>query len=113
MTTIEEARTLLSARRQELTDRLGSIESGRRRLGPAALPDADDRARLLSDKEVLDRLSEVTREELGQVVHALDRLESGRYGICEQCSRPIKPARLHVAPEATRCALCGAGRLVA
>lgn len=113
MTTVDEAKTLLGQRRQELTDRLGSIESSRRRLSLEVQPDLDDSARQQNDKEILDRFSEVTREELAQVLHALGRLESGHYGICEHCGSPIGAARLNVVPDATSCARCSAGKRAA
>lgn len=49
-----------------------------------------------------------TRERLAQVERALERLEAGRYGLCERCGRPIPPERLRAVPAATRCAPCQA-----
>lgn len=40
------------------------------------------------------------------VEHALARLESGDYGVCEDCAQPIPPERLRALPEATRCVRC-------
>ena len=41
---------------------------------------------------------------------ALVRLETGSYGICEECGRKIDEARLRVAPYATCCLSCQEGR---
>jgi len=41
-----------------------------------------------------------------QVDAALRRIDSGSYGLCEQCHRPIAPDRLEALPEATRCIGC-------
>jgi DnaK suppressor protein len=43
---------------------------------------------------------------LNQVEAALDRMERGTYGICEQCGRPIAPERLEALPYATTCLDC-------
>lgn len=43
---------------------------------------------------------------LEQVRHALTRLESGDYGTCESCGRPIPGERLEIRPIATRCVRC-------
>lgn len=40
------------------------------------------------------------RAALGEVEHALARLDAGTYGMCEECGRPIPLARLRVLPEA-------------
>lgn len=37
---------------------------------------------------------------------ALEKLERGRYAICEVCGRPIDPERLAILPETTRCVVC-------
>ena len=45
-------------------------------------------------------------EELQGIDTALQRIESGDYGICEQCGNDIGYARLEVQPTATRCIEC-------
>jgi RNA polymerase-binding transcription factor DksA len=45
---------------------------------------------------------------LAEVEHALKKYESGTYGICDLCSRPIEPARLEALPQATLCLECKA-----
>lgn len=46
------------------------------------------------------------RDVRDQVAHALDRLESGDYGICESCGQPIGKLRLQAFPRATLCLEC-------
>ena len=43
---------------------------------------------------------------LTQVEEALDRFDKGTYGICENCGKPIEPARLKALPYATTCLTC-------
>jgi len=45
---------------------------------------------------------------LAQVDRALERLEEGTYGVCEECGRPIPMGRLLAMPSATRCVECAA-----
>lgn len=40
------------------------------------------------------------------VCHALERLNEGNYGVCEQCSEPINPERLSAMPETALCIKC-------
>ncbi len=41
---------------------------------------------------------------------ALERMDRGEYGICEECGGPIGEARLEVFPSATTCIRCQEGR---
>lgn len=43
---------------------------------------------------------------LADVESALSRIESGTYGICQRCARPIDPARLKAMPSAAFCFEC-------
>ncbi|MEW8978653.1 MAG: yteA family sporulation protein [Symbiobacterium sp.] len=43
---------------------------------------------------------------LSEIDAALERMERGDYGICEDCGRPIAPERLEVFPSATTCVEC-------
>ncbi len=46
--------------------------------------------------------------EAEQILAALSRIESGDYGVCDNCGADIAPARLAVLPTATRCIKCAA-----
>ncbi|RFS85295.1 TraR/DksA family transcriptional regulator [Actinomadura spongiicola] len=43
---------------------------------------------------------------LAQIERAVQRMDTGTYGICESCTRPIGKARLQVFPRATLCVTC-------
>lgn len=47
-----------------------------------------------------------TRDMLDQALRALRRLETGTYGLCESCGRPIRKGRLQAFPRATLCISC-------
>lgn len=44
--------------------------------------------------------------ELDAIDAALKRIEDGSYGICVDCGAEIPAARLHAAPETSRCISC-------
>ena len=46
---------------------------------------------------------------VAEIDAALARVESGTYGLCEACGKPIPEARLEVLPEATLCVSCKTG----
>jgi len=46
------------------------------------------------------------RDMLFQTRHALDRIDAGTYGTCENCGGPIGKARLQAFPRATFCVTC-------
>jgi DnaK suppressor protein len=53
-----------------------------------------------------DALLVRTERTLAELTAARDRLTLGRYGVCEQCARPIPSARLLARPEARFCVPC-------
>jgi DnaK suppressor protein len=46
------------------------------------------------------------KEQRQRILSALERIESGEYGICEECGDPIAEARLKAAPWAATCISC-------
>ncbi|MGW6841218.1 TraR/DksA family transcriptional regulator [Streptomyces sp. NPDC054958] len=46
------------------------------------------------------------REHLEELDRALERLEQGLYGQCEDCGEAIRPERLEIRPAATTCVRC-------
>jgi RNA polymerase-binding protein DksA len=51
-------------------------------------------------------LNSNAREMLEQTERALDRLDAGTYGLCENCGDPIGKARMQAFPRATLCVEC-------
>jgi DnaK suppressor protein len=48
------------------------------------------------------------RQDLATVAHALDKIQKGTYGNCDNCGKPIDPARLEALPQASLCMDCKA-----
>jgi DnaK suppressor protein len=64
--------------------------------------DATDMAEQERDLALIGTLQERMRE----VDRALEQLEAGTYGICDNCNQPIPPERLEARPFATLCVNC-------
>ena len=45
---------------------------------------------------------------LAEIEHALDKLNQGTYGLCDNCGQSIDPARLEAIPHANLCLNCKA-----
>jgi DnaK suppressor protein len=56
-------------------------------------------------------LSAQARDAIEEIDRALERIDSGTYGVCEQCGQPIPKARLKAIPSATLCVACKSGGL--
>ena len=99
----DELRQVLESKKSELTTRLERINANLRRGYDA---DSKERAKQLEDNEVVDALGNEARAELVKISAALQRLESGAYGICVECGLPIRKGRLEVYPYADECIDC-------
>jgi DnaK suppressor protein len=75
-------------------------------LEAACLPDVADRASLEADRSLTLIMRERERMAAEDIRSALARMETGEYGVCEECGEDISPARLRVQPAATLCVHC-------
>jgi DnaK suppressor protein len=48
------------------------------------------------------------RQEMAKVEHALEKIDKGTYGKCDNCGKSIDPERLQALPQATLCMNCKA-----
>jgi DnaK suppressor protein len=65
-------------------------------------------ATLAFERQHAAALLDASREQLAAIDAALQRLETGRYGICERCGQPIGEERLAARPTAVTCISCAA-----
>jgi DnaK suppressor protein len=66
----------------------------------------DDQAQLSHDEFVSLRMNGLDYKQLRLVDEALDRLDTGDYGICLGCDEPIAEKRLRALPWARYCVAC-------
>jgi len=103
--------------RDELLRALNKLERSLKISGESARPrdlEQDTVGRLsridaIQNAGLLANLEERERQQLGQVVDALRRIEDGTFGACNGCGGPIPFERLMVFPETLACTTCARG----
>ncbi|MDY0301032.1 MAG: RNA polymerase-binding protein DksA [Trichlorobacter sp.] len=93
----EEMKTLLSEADKTVHDMADDASH---------FPDPTDRATQESDRTFELRIRDRERKLVGKIKEALDRIEDGSYGVCEDCGAEISEARLKVRPVTTQCIDC-------
>ena len=83
----------------EIAERMGDVSEG-------AGDDQADAGAKTYEREHEMALTYNTRDLLAQNERAIARIDSGTYGICESCRKPIGKARLQAFPRATLCVTC-------
>ncbi|WP_145872163.1 TraR/DksA family transcriptional regulator [Streptomyces capillispiralis] len=107
---VEEARTELMSEvlrlREEITSSEQSLAGLMRDSGDGAGDDQADTGTKNITREHELALAANAREMLTQFERALQRLDAGTYGLCENCGNPIGKARMQAFPRATLCVEC-------
>ncbi|GLX78330.1 dimethylmenaquinone methyltransferase [Thalassotalea insulae] len=93
----------LLAKKAELSQRIAAIEADFKK-GRAA--DFAEQTSERENDEVLDEIHHEAKAELSLICHALQRIENGRYGICDSCAEKIAEQRLSALPYTTKCIDC-------
>ena len=70
------------------------------------MPDPTDRASLESNRNFMLRIRDRERKLVTKIDEALQRIEDGTYGICEECEEPIGVERMKARPVTTLCIDC-------
>lgn len=102
---IEKVREELLKKRAEIIESLenNKKESQNEKSG---VEDAADEVTAELSRETLYKLSQTEREKLFLIDIALKKIESGTYGICEECGNPIGEKRLEAIPWVRLCIDC-------
>ncbi|PLX74502.1 MAG: RNA polymerase-binding protein DksA [Desulfuromonas sp.] len=72
----------------------------------ANFPDPTDRASLESDRNFELRIRDRERKLIAKIREALERIDAGEFGECEDCGEEIGEARLRARPVTTLCIDC-------
>ncbi|CAL9424994.1 TraR/DksA family transcriptional regulator [Streptomyces sp. enrichment culture] len=107
---VEEARGELQSEadrlRTEIDSSERSLQGMMRDSGDGAGDDEADTGSKNITREHELALAATAREVLTQTERALERLDAGTYGLCENCGKPIGKARMQAFPRATLCVEC-------
>ncbi|MCA9376281.1 MAG: TraR/DksA C4-type zinc finger protein [Candidatus Doudnabacteria bacterium] len=108
--------SLLSELRAKLEEEKGTVEAELKRLGsdhegPDAAfkdrgSDEDSNAQEVTEFQEDLSLEASLETTLGDVKEALQRMDDGTYGVCEECGSDIPVERLRALPRATTCVTC-------
>ncbi len=103
---IAEIRRDLAQTRDKLHQRIRKIRADVQNESAEIETDFEDHAIQRENDEVLDLLEPAARKELTSVLAALERMETGDYGVCEACGDDIGIRRLQALPYARLCIDC-------
>jgi RNA polymerase-binding protein DksA len=110
----ERFRTILVEERQRVLDAIsylheetpGSLADETEEIVGSADNHPAETASATLDREIDYTLEENSEHVLEEIEGALERIESGTYGICRTCGQPISEERLEAIPYATQCIDC-------
>src|ERR1044071_7376681 len=100
---LEKRRTALLA---DVRHDLREACAGEETVQPEDALDELDAGAVLSQTGIRFTLMQLRAEALAALDAALERIDSGTYGICESCGKPISALRLRVLPFASHCVAC-------
>jgi DnaK suppressor protein len=103
---LESFRKRLLKMREDLLIKAKRLKEDSYALGTDGIQDMADAASSTYNMDILMSLSENDVNLLKEIDHALDKIASGLYGICEECQEPISEKRLEVNPVARFCINC-------
>jgi DnaK suppressor protein len=107
--TVDRLRERLESERGEIRRQLDDL-GARRDAEGIENPDLNegfaDAGQAAAERASLLTLVRSLRDTLRDVEHALDRMDAGTYGSCDNCGRPIADERLDALPAARLCLDC-------
>lgn len=103
---LEHFRGVLQRKLSELIEEAGKTVDEMNDIAKDNFPDPMDRAAMESDRSFDLRIRDRERRLIAKVNEALERIDSGTFGICEVCGGEIGEKRLEARPVTTLCIEC-------
>ena len=103
-------RSFLEGEKKRLSDELAQIKASaapteaRREGSPFGKREEEATESLELERRIA--LEKQVKDQLADIEHALAKFDNDTYGLCEECGKPIDPARLEVRPQAKLCVNC-------
>src|SRR5215471_14543668 len=95
---MEKYRRLLEQKKNSLSSDLAKTRNAEEETTEESTQDIADKAVSSYTREFLYSLSDTDRSTLVQIDQALDRIDEGNYGFCQNCAQPMSEKRLNAVP---------------
>ena len=102
---VEYFKDFLNNRLEELLSHADDTVSGMTQ-PKENFPDPTDRASLESERNFMLRIRDRENKLIKKIRKALNRIERGTFGVCEECGEKITIKRLKARPVTTQCIDC-------
>ncbi|MBW1609301.1 MAG: RNA polymerase-binding protein DksA [Deltaproteobacteria bacterium] len=102
---VEYFKDFLNNRLEELLSHADDTVSGMTQ-PKENFPDPTDRASLESERNFMLRIRDRENKLIKKIRKALNRIERGTFGVCEECGENISVKRLKARPVTTQCIDC-------
>ena len=99
---LSRLRNQILIKRKEIFDRVRGLESGLQDLQEPQI-ELQELAQKTERADLFNNLGSRERGEIEAIELALRKMESGQYGLCEECGQPILLKRLQALPWARLC----------
>lgn len=103
---LKRFKDLLVLERQNLIKKASRTIEEEATLDVNELPDEIDQASAEYNQSFIFRLRDREKYYLSKIDHALEKIDSGEFGKCEECSEEISAKRLEARPVTTLCIRC-------
>ena len=97
---------ILEEKKAELSAHINASADDIEELRRNGATDEIDVASMDTDLTIEYSIGLKQRENLNKVISALERIENGTYGECQECGEEISPERLKARPESRLCVAC-------
>ena len=104
--TLSKFRKILLEEKQRLLNNSRAAVASELTLSQDDLPDETDLAASEVNQNLVFKLRDRERQLLMKIDEALERMDEGTFGTCQDCEEPIEPRRLEARPVSTLCIAC-------
>jgi RNA polymerase-binding protein DksA len=94
--------SMLDQRRQDIDQEVRGASAR----DMAHINDTSDMASDAADGDLALRIAESETVEASEIERAIEKVDTGTYGLCEVCNKPINAERLQFLPYVTQCIKC-------
>jgi DnaK suppressor protein len=90
----------------DIDDQVRSFGTSQQDVGRGVTNHLGDDSDIVYEQERLLTVRDRLAGRKAEIEHALDKMDRGDYGICENCGQPIAPDRLEALPFVSLCIRC-------